>query len=104
MMPVRADIPRLLAEAGLPVDADEATLRHELERRGWRVQVEEPLRDDVLRRRGGHGNRYRALAFRVRSDQPAYAFRFSVQVKQHGSSAEEALRKVLATIIARDKA
>jgi hypothetical protein len=97
----RADMPTLLAEAGIPVDADAATLQHELERRGWRVQLEEPLRDDVLRRRGGAGNRYRALAFRVRADQPAAAFRFSEQVKQHGSSAEEALRKVLAAVLAR---
>jgi hypothetical protein len=99
--PRRADIPRLLTEAGIPVDADEATLRHELERRGWRVQLEEPLRDDVLRQRGGTGNRYRALVFRVRADQPAAAFRFADQVKQHGTSAEEALRKVLAAVVAR---
>jgi hypothetical protein len=103
MMPIRTEMPRLLAEAGIPADADEVTLRHELERRGWQVQVEEPLRDDILRRRGGAGNRYRALAFRVRTDQPAYAFRFSVQVKQHGTSAEEAVRKVLAAVLARDQ-
>lgn len=97
----RVDIPTLFAAASIPLDADAATLRHELEQRGWRVQVEEPLCDDVLRRRGGHDNRYRALAFRIRSDRPANAFRFSDQLKQHGPSAEEALRKLMASVLQR---
>jgi hypothetical protein len=99
----RLDIPALFQQAGIPLEADEATLRHELERRGWRVQLEEPVRD-VLRQRGGHGNRYRALAFRTRHDGPAAGFRFADYTSQQGASADEALRKLLATLLRRAEA
>src|SRR5690242_10455375 len=56
MMPGPVDQPRRLAAAGVPSEADDATLRHEREQRGWRVQVEEPLRDDVVRGRGRAAN------------------------------------------------
>jgi GrpB-like predicted nucleotidyltransferase (UPF0157 family) len=102
-MPSRLDIPTLLQHARIPGDADEATLRRELERRGWRVQVEELLRDDVLRQRGGHGNRYRALAFRTHHARPASAFHFADYRSQQGASAEEALRKLLATLLHRTR-
>ena len=102
-MTPRLDIPTLFQHAGIPLDADEATLRHELEHRGWRVQVEEPVRD-VMRQRSGHGNRYRALAFRTQHAGPASAFHFADYRSQQGSSAEMALRKLLATLLYRTRA
>src|SRR5690348_16050028 len=42
-MPQHLDFPTLFAAAGIPLDADVAMLEAELARRGWRVQLEEPL-------------------------------------------------------------
>src|SRR5689334_11434508 len=96
----RLDIPTLFQLAGIPLDASEATLRHELEQRGWRVQVEEPVRDGV-RQRSGSGNRYRALAFRTRQAGPATGGHFADYTSQHGPSVEAALRKVVAAVLQR---
>jgi hypothetical protein len=99
-MPPRLDIPTLFANAGIPLNADAAMLQVALEQRGWQVQVEEPLRDDVRRSGRQNGNRYRALGFRVRRDLRSTASS-SDHAAQSGLSPDDALRKLLASVLQR---
>lgn len=100
-MPQRLDIPARFAAAGIPLDADAYRLQHELEQRGWRVHVEEPLQDDPRRSGRSHGNRYRASGIRPVRDGGAGQMQLSDHAGQTGGSAEEALRKLLASILRR---
>ena len=100
-MTPRLDIAQVFAAAGIALETDGAAVQRELERRGWRVQLEAPLQDD-RRRAQGNGNRHRALAFRVRPDMASAGSRFADHALQTGSSPDDALRKLLASILQRE--
>ena len=100
----RKGVPAVLARHGVAPDADAAALLAVLEARGWQAQVEEPPGDNPRRNRTTR--RFRALAVRRRPDAVAGA-RPTLGSLAHrqasGRTAEEALARVLAAVLAREE-
>ena len=104
MSPLTPDVPAVLARHGIAPDADAPTLLAALEALGWQVQVEEPAADDPGRSR--RARRFRALAVRRRPDDVTATADRTLGSHGHrqaaGRTAEEALARVLAGVLARE--
>ena len=102
-MPEKVDVAAVLTRHGVPPDADAPTLLAELAARGWEAHVEEPPAGGG--RRLGWGRRARVLAVRRRPDPmalPDRAYPAHEHLQATGVTAEAALARVLAAMLARE--
>ena len=104
MSPFKPDVPAVLARHGVPPDADAGTPLAALAGHDWQAYVEEPPADDPRRNR--KTRRFRALAVRRRPDAEVAAAHPTYGAHDHrqaaGRTAEEALARVLAGVLARE--